>query len=93
MSITFDEQVTWDASMLYVWANQGSERVRCRAGRETIAELPGYTHADSPTIAKNKIAIANLLKPSFERKIGARAFDDGAIKSVTVLRTEVVTEV
>jgi hypothetical protein len=90
MAITFDEQVTWDASILYIWANQGSERIRCRAGRETINELSGYTHASMSDIGKNKIAIANLLKPSFERKIAAGAFDQGGIKSVTVSRTEIV---
>jgi hypothetical protein len=84
VAITFDDEVQWDASVLTLWANRGSERIRCRAGRETINEFEGFTHATSPAIAKQKNEIADLLKPAFARKIEKSAFDNDPIKTVTV---------
>jgi hypothetical protein len=86
MPITFDDEVQWDATTLTLWANRGSERIRCRAGRATINELAGFTDADSPTIGHRKKEIADQLKPAFLRKIERGTFDRGGpINTVTVL--------
>jgi hypothetical protein len=90
MLIIFDEPVHWDMSVLSIWANCDEARILCRAGRETIAELPGYTHVTSPEIARWRTEIAGLLKPSFEFKIRTGAFDPGPSKSVTVGREEII---
>jgi hypothetical protein len=88
MPLVFDDEVYWDAEVLTGWASQGQERIRCRAGRETINELPGLTHATSPEIAKGKAGIFETLKPSFVRKIEAGVLDAGQVKSVTLMMSD-----
>ncbi len=39
----------------------GSERIRCRAVRETIAELAGFAHASSLEIGEREAEAAGLL--------------------------------
>jgi hypothetical protein len=75
MLIQFEELVIWDASNMMFGADCDGERIVCRAGREAINELPGYTNATSGDIAREKKAIADLLKPSFELKIRNAALD------------------
>jgi hypothetical protein len=88
--IAFDDQVTWDGGILHLRAIRGTERIRCRAGRETIAELAGFTHASSLEIGERKAQAAELLKPSIVHKIEIGGFDHGLIRTVTIFRYDLL---
>jgi hypothetical protein len=84
MAVDFDDQVGFEGALLIGWANVGSKRIRCLAGRETINELPGFTHASAAEIRERKREIFEILKPDFIRKIDRKQFDRSTIPSVTV---------
>ena len=84
MVVEFDSDVGFEGALLIGWANVGKERIRCLAGRETINELPGFTHASAAEIRSRKREIFAELKPEFIRKIEARQLDRSTIPSVTV---------
>ena len=90
MAIVFDDQVAWDGGVLHLRAMSGSERIRCRVGRETIAELDGFAHASSLEIGERKAEAADLLKPSIVHKIEIGGFDHGPIKTVTIFRYDLL---
>jgi hypothetical protein len=90
VAVTFDDQITWDGGVLHLRAIRGSERIRCRVGRETIAELPGFTQASSLEIDERKAQAAELLKPSIVHKIEIGGFDHGLIRTVTVFRYDLL---
>ena len=90
MTVVFDDQVAWDGSILHLRAICGTERIRCRAGRETIAELAGFTHVSSLEIGERKAQAAELLKPSIVHKIEVGGFDHGLIKQVTIFRYDLL---
>ena len=90
MTVVFDDQVAWDGGLLHLRAVCGTERIRCRAGRETIAELAGFTHASSLEIGERKAQVAELLKPSIVHKIEIGGFDHGLIKTVTIFRYDLL---
>ena len=90
LGIAFDDQVTWDGGVLQLRAIRGTERIRCRAGRETIAELTGFAHASSQEIGERKVQAAELLKPSIVHKIEIGGFDHGPIRTVTVFRYDLL---
>jgi hypothetical protein len=90
MAVAFEDQVTWDGGILRLRAICGVERIRCRAGRETIAELAGFTHASSLEIGERKAQAAELLKPSIVHKIEIGGFDHGPIKTVTIFRYDLL---
>lgn len=84
MRIEFDHDVGFEGALLIGWANVGGQRIRCLAGRETINELPSFTHATAPEIRSRKREIFEELKPEFIRKIENRQLDRSTIPSVTV---------
>ncbi len=84
MPIEFDNDVGFEGALLIGWANVGFQRIRCLAGRETINELPGFTHASAAEIRSRKREIFEMLKPAFIRKIESRQLDRSTIPSVTV---------
>jgi hypothetical protein len=84
MRIEFDNDVGFEGALLIGWANVGKQRIRCLAGRETINELPGFTHATAPEIRSRKREIFEELKPKFLKKIESRQLDHSTIPSVTV---------
>jgi hypothetical protein len=90
MTVAFDDQVRWDGGMLHLRAICGTERIRCRAGRETIAELAGFADASSLQIGERKAQAAELLKPSIVHKIEIGGFDRGLIKTVTIFRYDLL---
>ena len=90
MAVTFDDQVAWDGGILHLRASRGTERIRCRAGRETIAELAGFADASSLEIGERKAQAAELLKPSIVHKIEIGGFDHGPIKTVTIFRYDLL---
>ena len=90
MAITFDDQVIWDGRVLSLRATRGAERIRCKAGREAIADLQGFAHASSSEIGARKDEAAELLKPSFVHKIATGGFDHGPIKTVTVFQYDLM---
>ena len=90
MSIMFDDQVAWDGGILHLRAAQGAERIRCRVGRETIAELAGFAQASSLEIGERKVEAAALLKPSIVHKIEIGGFDHGPIRTVTIFRYDLL---
>jgi hypothetical protein len=90
MTVAFDDQIMWDGGVLHLRAVYRTERIRCRAGRETIAELAGFTHASSVEIGERKAQAAELLKPSIVHKIEIGGFDRGLIKTVTIFRYDLL---
>ena len=84
MPIEFDNDVGFEGALLIGWASVNSHRIRCLAGRETINELPGFTHATAAEIRIRKREIFEILKPAFRRKIERRQLDPSTIPSVTV---------
>jgi hypothetical protein len=90
MNVMFEDQVTWDGGILHLRASRGTERIRCRAGRETIAELDGFAHASSQEIGERTAQAAELLKPSIVHKIAIGGFDHGPIKTVTIFRYDLL---
>jgi hypothetical protein len=90
MTVVFDDHVAWDGGILHLRALRGTERIRCRAGRETIAELAGFTHASSLEIGERRAQAAELLKPSIVHKIEIGGFDHGLIKTVTIFRYDLL---
>jgi hypothetical protein len=85
MPIEFDNDVGFEGALLIGWANVGSRRIRCLAGRETINELHGFTHATAAEIRNRKREIFEILKPAFIQKIEHKQLDSrSTIPSVTV---------
>jgi hypothetical protein len=84
MRINFDNDVGFEGAVLIGWANVDSRRIRCLAGRETINELRGFTHASAAEIRNRKREIFDALKPAFTRKLEDRQLDRSTIPSVTV---------
>ena len=84
MAVEFDDEVGFEGALLIGWANVENRRIRCLAGRETIAELHGFTHATASEIRSRKVEAFNLLKGKFEHKIRRGEFDGTVIPSVTV---------
>src|SRR5258708_40100081 len=70
VAIVFDDQVVWDGGILHLRAIRGGERIRCRAGRETIAELAGIAPASSLEVGARDATAAGHLEasivPTFE---------------------------
>ena len=91
MHIYFDNNVGFEGAVLIGWANVDSQRIRCLAGRETINELRGFTHATAAEIRDRKREIFDALKPAFIRKIGDRQLDRSTIPSVTVYSQDLQT--
>ena len=89
-ALWFDDQVAWDGGVLHLRAVCGAERIRCRVGRETIAELAGFAQASSLEIGERKAEAAALLKPSIVHKIEIGGFDHGPIKTVTIFRYDLL---
>jgi hypothetical protein len=84
MSVEFDRDVGFEGALLIGWANVNRQRIRCLAGRETINELPGFTHATAAEIRSRKREIFEQLKPEFLKKIESGDLDRSTIPSVTV---------
>jgi hypothetical protein len=84
MPIEFDKDVGFEGAVLIGWANVETHRIRCLAGRETINELQGFTHASAAEIRSRKREIFESLKPAFVRKIERRQLDQSHIPSVTI---------
>jgi hypothetical protein len=84
MLVQFDNDVGFEGALLIGWANVGSGRIRCLAGRETINELQGFTHASAAEIRNRKHEIFEMLKPAFIEKIESNQLDRSTIPSVTV---------
>ncbi len=91
MPIEFDREVGFEGSLLIGWATVDRRRVRCLASRETINELPGFTHATATEIRTRKGEIFQLLIPKFRRKIEQRQFDHSTIPSVTLFLRDLRT--
>ena len=87
--IDFDDEVYWDASLLIFWAEHGKNRIKCVAGRETIAELPGFTHASSKEISVRKEEIRDALRGAAIYKITGGVFSDPERKTVTIYISDV----
>jgi hypothetical protein len=85
MSITFDNVFSWNAEVLTGWAVHDGARVRCRAGRETIAKLPGFTNATTLQIGVGKANAFGFMREAFQRKIERGEFDSDEMKGVTLL--------
>jgi hypothetical protein len=84
MSATFDNVFSWNAEVLTGWAIHDGARVRCRAGRETIAMLPGFTNATAFQIGVGKANAFGLMREAFQRKIERGEFDTDEMKGVTL---------
>lgn len=84
MRVEFDSDVGFDGSLLIGWANVGSRRIRCLAGRAAINEIPGFTQASAEEIRNRKREIFQKLKPVFIRKIESQQLDQSTIPSVTI---------
>jgi hypothetical protein len=84
MDIVLDDQIAWDGSILHLRAKRGSERIRCRAGRETIAALPGFAQASSLEIGERRAEAAELLRPIIAHKIEIGGYDHGPIKTISI---------
>jgi len=89
--IEFDDEAHWDGGILFFWASRGKDRIRCVAGRETIAELPGFTHATSQEIGTRKAEIHEVLRPTAVWKIEAGHFSEPDHKTVTIYVSDVLT--
>jgi hypothetical protein len=85
MAVTFEAVFTWDGDVLAGLANHAGARIRCRAGRDTIARLPGFAHATGLQIGLEKANAFGLMKDAFTRKIERGRFDADEMKSVTLL--------
>lgn len=84
MPIEFDSDVGFEGALLIGWATVDHKRIRCLAGRETINELRGFTHATATEIRIKKREIFQLLVPCFTQKIERRDFDHSTIPTVTI---------
>ena len=84
MPIEFDSDVGFEGALLIGWATVDHKRVRCLAGRETINELPNFTHATATEIRNKKRQIFQLLIPYFIEKIERREFDHSTIPTITI---------
>jgi hypothetical protein len=82
--IIFDDETQWSKSLLTFWAYRDKQRIHCVAGLETIAELPGFTHATRREIGSRKAEVRGLLKPHFLRKIERNEFEEGSIPTITM---------
>jgi hypothetical protein len=82
--IVFDDETQWSKGLLSFWAHRDRQRIHCLAGLETIAELPGFTHATRREIGSRKAELRDLLKPHFLRKIERNEFEEGLIPTVTM---------
>jgi hypothetical protein len=84
MPTTFDNVCSWNAEVLTGWAIHGGARVRCRAGRETIAMLPGFTNATSFQIGVGKANAFGFMREAFKRKMERGEYDGDEMKGVTL---------
>src|SRR5262245_40420538 len=65
MRIYFDNDVGFEGAVLIGWANVDSQRLRCLAGRETINELRGFTHASGYSFGRMYSAKTGKAYPGF----------------------------
>lgn len=84
MRVDFDKEVGFEGALLIGWANVSNRRIRCLAGRETINELPDFTHSSAAEIRNRKHEVFEQLKPAFVGKIERGELDRSNIPSVTV---------
>jgi hypothetical protein len=84
MPTTFDNVFSWNAEVLTGWAIHDGVRVRCRAGRKTIAALPGFTNATAFQIGIGKANAFGLMREAFLRKMEREEFDGDEMKGVTL---------
>jgi hypothetical protein len=82
--IVFDNETQWSKGLLSFWARRDRRRIHCMADLETIAELPGFTHAKSREIGTRRTEVRDLLKPHLSRKIERNEFEEGSIPTVTI---------
>jgi hypothetical protein len=82
--VRFDEGTEWAGGMLFFWVHRGDERIRCVAGREAIARLPGYAMATNRDISAGRSAIKELLKPYVLEKLASDELDVGAVPTITI---------
>jgi hypothetical protein len=82
--IVFDDETQWSKGLLSFWAHRDRQRIHCIAGLETIAELPGFTHAKAREIGTRRTEVRDLLKPHLSRKIERNEFEEGSIPTVTI---------
>jgi hypothetical protein len=82
--IVFDDETQWSKGLLSFWAHRDRQRIHCIAGLETIAELPGFTHAKTREIGTRRTEVRDLLKPHLSRKIERNEFEEGSIPTVTI---------
>jgi hypothetical protein len=61
--IVFDDETQWSKGLLSFWARRDKRRIHCMAGLETIAKLPGFTHAKTREIGTRRTEVRDLLKP------------------------------
>jgi hypothetical protein len=82
--VKFDEETDWAGGLLFFWVHRGDERIRCAAGREAIARLPGFAMATNKEIGARKSAIKELLKPHILRKLERNELDLRAVPTITI---------
>jgi hypothetical protein len=82
--ITFDEATEWAGGLVLFWADRANERIRCAAGRDAIARLPGFAMATRREIGARKTEIKNLLKPYVLKKLDRNEFDLSIVPTITI---------
>ena len=82
--IEFENHVVFDGVALTGWANDGNQRIRCFAPRQSIGEVQGFTHAPRSEILRRTREIFERLKPTFIRKIERKQLDASTVPTVTI---------
>jgi hypothetical protein len=82
--VRFDEGTEWAGGRVFFWAHRGNERIRCVAGRDAIAGLPGFAMATKKEIGARKAAIKELLKPHILKKLERNEFDLSIVPTITI---------
>jgi hypothetical protein len=77
---TFDEGTEWAGGLLFFWIHRGDERIRCVAGREAIARLPGFAMATNKEISARRSEIKALLRPYLLDKLAR----NGTVPTITI---------
>jgi hypothetical protein len=81
---TFDEGTEWAGGLLLFWIHRGDERIRCVAGREAIARLPGFAMATNKEISARRSEIKALLRPYVLDKLARNELDVGTVPTITI---------
>jgi hypothetical protein len=82
--VVFDEGTEWSGGLVFFWARRGEERIRCVAGRDAIAGLPGFAMATVHQIEVGKDAIKELLKPHVLNKLERNEFEDSKVPMIRI---------